>query len=237
MSDFEISDDEEMARYAMSSQTIEFIWSASRLNRAIAASLDTHAQRKHTTNTFNPSDDTDFQADLQRAIEASKQSMPQAPVKKENTAGVTTPEPSVAPRSDNTASSNDPASDFIRQRAQLEKERLARSQGVVNASFAKTTSGSSHTGKRSRSQSITDDEEEDDDGTPQAKRREPIKIDKGKGKEREDTTELYWNGELRQTANILTDKADVQHKRKVFRMSEIIGEVRVMWILLPSSMF
>lgn len=120
--------------------------------------------------------------------------------------------------SDITGASH-PASDFLKERRILEQQRIARMNKAQSQTQQKTQ-------KRSHSASLSEDES---DGEPRPLKRKPsrklvasssstVKTANGT----EDVGEMFWNGELRQTANRYTERTD---EKPTFRISEIIGDV------------
>jgi tyrosyl-DNA phosphodiesterase-1 len=109
-----------------------------------------------------------------------------------------------------------PATDFLRERRVLEQQRLAR----MNKGQARTRQ---YPQKRSYSASLSEDES---DGDPRPLKRKPSKKPvasfSSTTSAAEDVGEMFWNGELRQTANRHTERTD---KKPTFRISEIIGDV------------
>jgi tyrosyl-DNA phosphodiesterase 1 len=202
-------------------------------NSAIAASLavykDQEARQgqKPEVLTVDDSDEEDedaFQGDLERALRASAQEASSKPVVQvaNGTQGEEVPN---APIDSDKAVL---ASDFLRQRAQLEKERLARSRGIIRG--PPTASAISAGKKRGYSESQSDSEEDQ----PQAKRNLPSssssRATTSKGNtssssadSNDEDEELFYNHELRPTANRFTEKSDLENRRKTFRMSQLIG--------------
>jgi tyrosyl-DNA phosphodiesterase-1 len=86
-----------------------------------------------------------------------------------------------------------------------------------------------HNNKRSYSASLSEDESDED---PRPLKRKPSKNKKLVPSSSSTTTtttnlaegvgEMFWDGELRQTANRYTERTD---KKPTFRISEIIGDV------------
>lgn len=163
-----------------------------------------------------------FQADLERALRASAQEASSKPVHVANDSR--SEEPNAPVHSDKAAL----ASDFLRERAKLEKERLARSRGIVRG--PPSTSSVSAGKKRSYSESQSDSEEDQ----PQAKRNLPSSSSSRATTSKANTSsssadsndegeELFYNHELRPTANRFTESNDLENRRKTFRMSQLIG--------------
>ena len=112
-----------------------------------------------------------------------------------------------------------PASDFLRERRILEQQRVARMNKAQSQTQQKTQ-------KRSHSASLSEDESDEE---PRPLKRKPSRklvasssstIATANGTE--DVGEMFWNGELRQTANRYTERTD---EKPTFRISEIIGDV------------
>lgn len=154
------------------------------------------------------------------------------------------------PISINTAASvaNNAASEFLRQRALLEKERLERNKGrLPTVASGSAASGSGRMGKgtqpghkRTYSASQSDDDDEDDlDGRP-SKRKAIIGStskslagpSSGSGKLE---GEVFYEHELRQTANQHTEASDKRKGVKTFRLTEIIGEKKEVAFAILSS--
>lgn len=139
-------------------------------------------------------DDDQFDEDLERALAASRMPNKQSSSPKKELKSTDDKAPDT--------SKSTLASDFLKQRALLEKERLARSK------------------KRSYSPAESDDESD-----------EPVHVSKKptrssntpSGAPSTDEGDVFWNGEIRQTANRVTQSTDT---RPTFRISEIIGNVR-----------
>ena len=120
--------------------------------------------------------------------------------------------------SDLTGASH-PASDFLRERRIMEQQRLAR----MNKAQAQTQLKAQ---KRSYSASLSEDESDED---PRPLKRKPSKLPVPSSSSTttaangtQDDGEVFWNGELRQTANRYTERTDT---KPTFRISEIIGDV------------
>jgi tyrosyl-DNA phosphodiesterase 1 len=197
------------------------------LNSAIAASLavykdqEARQAQKHEVLVLDDSDTEEeedtFQADLERALKASAQEASSKPVE---VANVNRTEE--IPNADKAAL----ASNFLRERAQLEKDRLARSRGIIRG--PPTASAVSAGKKRSYSESQSDSEED----KPQAKRN-PSSSSSRAATSKGNTSsasansnegeELFYNHELRPIANRFTEKSDLENGRKTFRMSQLIG--------------
>ena len=191
--------------------------SDSYLSRALALSLE------------DSTTEDQFQADLQRALEES-QSQPQF-----------TPQP--IPQTAMASTSANPNS-FLSERAQLERERLARQKRLRGGGDDRN---SSRGPTPSTSTADSEGYESDDLGKPAAKRqhlatpqqsrtlrqsksKQSASVIGGSSKPNASSNastnqpQMFWRGEVRQTANMHVDpKKDV---KPTFRLSEIIGEVR-----------
>lgn len=120
-----------------------------------------------------------------------------------------------------------PINDFMAQRRILEKERLARIARMQAATGSQTQ-------KRPHSASMSEDEDEEDEMSRPAKKKTPPTRTQStsranNGSSKAERGEMFWNGELRSTANRYTEASD---KKPTFRISEIIGDVRVILGLL-----
>ena len=183
-----------------------------------------------------------FQADLQRALQESQsqsQSTPQ-PIP-QTTVGDT----SVNPNS------------FLSERAQLERERLAR-QKRLRAGTDDRNPSRGPTPSTSTADSEDYESDDNDLGKPAAKRqhlatpRQSRTLQRSKSKQSANAIDgsskpsagpsantnqsrMFWRGEIRQTANMHVDpKKDTE---PTFRLSEIVGEVRpiVLSLSVPTS--
>ena len=209
-------------------QSVSVVYESS-LSRVFAHSLEDSAAEKQ------------FQADLQRALQESQSQSQSTPQPIPQTAAVDT---SVNPSS------------FLSERAQLERERLARQKRLrggtddCNPSRGPTPSTST---------ADSEDYESDDNdlGKPAAKRqhlatpRRTRILQRSKSKQSANAIDgsskpsagpsantnqsrMFWRGEIRQTANMHVDpKKDT---KPTFRLSEIVGEVRpVVPLSIPAS--
>jgi tyrosyl-DNA phosphodiesterase 1 len=151
-----------------------------------------------------------FQADLARAIAASKaNSSPATSIASLSSDSVQIVDPGSVPSS---AIATYSGSSFLAERAQLEQERLARLKRLHEPHLESTE--------------------------PQPKRRTPSRatsrappyqaVQSRGGKEATDeATEVFWDGELRQTANKHVEPGrNGEDGTLVFRLSHIIGDVR-----------
>jgi tyrosyl-DNA phosphodiesterase 1 len=213
---------------------------------AIAASMEAFNQqnaRKNVIDDRTEDEDTDaedeFQANLRRALEASKAE------KRAETSFNGSGSKISAAKANPEPVANIPASEFLRQRALLEKERLERNRGQFNSvsAVAGTSTGSSgrgavgvNTGQK-RSYSASQSEDEEDYGDRPPKRR--VSIGKTAGHYTNDigkpNQELFYDHELRQTANQITEAQDRRNGVKTFRISDIIGEKKEVAFAILSS--
>ena len=118
-----------------------------------------------------------------------------------------------------TTGASHPASDFLRERRILEQQRLARMNKAQSQTQQKTH-------KRSYSASLSEDES-DEDARPLKRKpsKKPVVSSSSAtttANGPEGVGEMFWDGELRQTANRYTDRTDT---KPTFRISEIIGDV------------
>jgi hypothetical protein len=194
--------------------------------RAITLSLQGSAQPPSITPALCIDDDDDhddeearFQADLARAIAASKEnaspatSIASLSSDQNQTDGVGNASTSASAVVTTAHSST--SSSFLAERAQLEQQRLAR----LKRSRGETDSHV--TGPPSKRQSSSSRELS---GTPASEsgqsRREKERVD--------EEAEVFWDGELRQTANMhVSPGHNGTNGKAVFRLSEIIGDVRL----------
>lgn len=196
--------------------------------------------RKNLIEDYRTEDAEDeFQANLKRALEASKaETRTDLASNGTGSTSTTNPEP---------VASN-PASEFLRQRALLEKERLARNKGQFNpiAGMTGLSAGSSGRGegsstgqKRSYSASQSEEDEDDLGGRPLKRKTGTNSFNKtavGSTSEigkREG--ELFYDQELRQTANRITEAQDKRNGVKTFRITDIIGEKKEVAFAILSS--
>lgn len=119
----------------------------------------------------------------------------------------------------NVAAASNPASDFLKERRILEQQRIARMKKSQTYTRQQAQ-------KRSYSASLSEDES---DGYTRPLKRRPSGKPVASSSATpttvgavEDLGEMFWNGELRQTANRYTEKTDI---KPTFRISEIIGDV------------
>ena len=151
-----------------------------------------------------------FQADLVRAIAASKQDLSPATSIASLSSGCSqTNGLKSAPPSIVTAQPN---SSFLRERAQLEQERLARLKRLHDELHTQDTEPPSKRPTPSREMSSSTASVA---GTSQI----------GSQTVDEDV-EVFWDGELRQTANAHVEPGrNGEDGRPIFRLSQIIGDV------------
>lgn len=196
------------------------------LSRALALSLE------------DTTTEEQFQADLQRALQESEsQSRSQS-----------TP-PQHEPLTTAANDSSKPNS-FLSDRAQLEKERLARQKRIRGETDDRVSSQGP-----TPSTSTTDSESDDDGlGKPAAKRQHLATPRQGRtlqqSKPKESTgvinrtpkpstssststnqPQMFWKGEIRQTANMHVEPE--KDTKPTFRLSDIIEEVRFTNFLMP----
>jgi tyrosyl-DNA phosphodiesterase-1 len=156
-------------------------------------------------------DEKRFQADLQRALEASKvlsqsPSVPQPPATEQ-----TSEQPKPAPSS------------FLSERARLEKERLERQKrlrgeaGLEDMKTAKdgpdseTESDTSLDGPPAKKQQLS---------RPSQEMAVPLNL---AGTSRSFSSNMFWNGELRQTATRFAEPR--KDGQPTFRLSQVLGNV------------
>lgn len=175
----------------------------------MAASLQTSQPPQHN-DTDSDSDDQ-FEADLQRAIEASK-------VASQSTSSPGPIQPTTQPQST-----------FISERAQLEKARLERqkrlrgdveeeepdSDDAEDVRPAKRQHISSSSGSRFNNASSNSP-------TTSTSHRASGPSSSGDG--------FFWDGEIRQTGNIYADPK--KDSKPTFRLTDIIGDVSYVFIVL-----
>ena len=200
----------------------------SSLSRALALSLEDTTEEQ-------------FQADLQRVLQESQSQSQSTPQPIPRTAVVDTPaKPNV----------------FLSERAQLERERLARQKRLRGDTIDRN---SSRGPTPSTSTADSEDYESDDNDLrkPAAKRQHLATPRQGRTLQRSKSNQstniingsskpsasssattnqpqMFWRGEIRQTANMHVDpKKDT---KPTFRLSEIIGEVRPTILFLSQSL-
>ena len=151
---------------------------------------------------------------LRRAIELSKLDASNAQSKASSSASDGDSE--ATPGNDAGTSAAAPTQ-FLSQRAQLEKERLERqkrmrAQGTLPPEDAEPPAKRANTGTDSSAAS----------SNAKGKGREPGKIEVAKSANTSTYARetLFWDGELRQTANM-----HVKDTKPVFRLSEVLGKV------------
>jgi tyrosyl-DNA phosphodiesterase-1 len=171
------------------------------ISRAIAISLQEASSSIHQREEDNDEDDQ-FQADLQRAIEASEADSKSAT--------------NTAPTPIETAPAQPPKSSFLSERALLEKQRLERQKrlrGIVDEEQEEDQP----VAKRQRlSLSINKrlDKVVSNSETPSP----PNEASSSSPAE-----QLFWNGELRQTGNMYADPK--KNIKPCFHLTDIIGDV------------
>jgi hypothetical protein len=151
-----------------------------------------------------------FQADLARAIEASKQDLsPVTSIASLSSDLSQINDIDAAPHSTASAQSNP---SFLRERAQLERERLARLKRLCDELHPQDTEPPS---KRPTLSRVMSSAPASKDGSTQRGRQDV-----------EENVEVFWDGELRQTANAHVELSrNGEDGRQVFRLSQIIGDV------------
>jgi tyrosyl-DNA phosphodiesterase 1 len=181
----------------------------------IALSLQGSAQSPVTTAALSKENDDDeearFKADLARAIAVSKQDLSPAT----SVASLSSDDRSQiddlksAPPSTVTAQSN---SSFLRERAQLEQERLARFKRLRGEPHSQDTEPPLKRPTPSREMSSAPASE----AGPSQRGSQTVDED----------VEVFWDGELRQTANAHIELGrNGEDGRPIFRLSQIIGDV------------
>jgi len=181
--------------------------------RAIALSLKSATQSLENAQAMGVDSDDDearFQADLARAIVASKvNSSPATSIvslssDQSQVVDLASPPPSSAPAH--------PIPGFLKERAQLEQERLARVKRLRGEQDLQITGPPSKRQVSSRETSAAP-------GSWAGPSR--------KGKEAaNEEAEVFWDGELRQTANKHVEPGhNGENGRPIFRLSQIIGDV------------
>jgi hypothetical protein len=181
--------------------------------------LQRSAQSPVTTTVLSIDEDDDeearFQADLACAIAASKRELSPA-----TSIASLSSDPSqiidlesVAPSTVGAQSS----SNFLRERAQLERERLTRLKRLRGEPYLQSPEAPSKRPALSREVSSAPKA-----GTSRQRGREAVGGD----------TEVFWDGELRQTANAHVGLGhNGEDGRPVFRLSQIIGDVSLFFYL------
>ena len=190
-----------------------------RISRVLAESLAASQNQAE--------DEARFLRDLEVAMAASKESTRAAAahgsLEDGDDASITPPRAHI--RAGPSRSNSDipgashPASDFLKERRILEQQRIARMNKAQSQTQQKTQ-------KRSHSASLSEDES-DEDARPLKRKpsKKPLASSSStttRPNEAEGVGEMFWHGELRQTANRYTERMD---KKPTFRISEIIGDV------------
>lgn len=174
--------------------------------RAIALSLQDSAQPVLCIDDEHD-EEAQFRADLARAIAASK-------VNSSPTTSVASLSSDASPDPPFTASAvaTHASSSFLAERAQLEQQRLARLKRSRGESDSPRMGPPSKRQGSSRETSCRPTSE----AGPSQKEKDAV----------DQEPEVFWDGELRQTANM---HVDVVHNgmdgKPVFRLSQIIGDV------------
>lgn len=197
--------------------------------RAIALSLQDHGDAREVIDLQSGNEDeeeAEFQRQLQLALEASKAEASHTtatPAMKEpSPAHIANPVNSRTPSSSNATASvaqtNSVASgavDWRAERAQLERERLAR-----QAKLLQQQGGSKSSSSGTRRNSPEDSDDDDEDVRP-AKR--PNLGKAAAPSNTRDSDQVFLDGEIRQTANQFAQpRAD---GKPAFRLTEILGNV------------
>jgi tyrosyl-DNA phosphodiesterase-1 len=187
--------------------------------RAIALSLQRSAQPPSITPALSvdneDDDDARFQADLARAIAASKVNLsPTTSIASLSSDPSQISDLETAPPSASAVDSHTNSS-FLAERAQLEQQRLARLKRLRSEPHSHCTGPPSKRGASSRETSCT----------PAS----GVGSSRPKGTVDEEPN-LFWDGELRQTANKHVELGT--GGKPVFRLSQIIGDVSLFDFLL-----
>jgi tyrosyl-DNA phosphodiesterase 1 len=188
--------------------------------RAIALSLQSAPRSSENPQAMCVDSDEDearFQADLARAIAASKVNpSPTTSIASLSSDQSQVVDPAFPPSSSTAAHS---ISSFLGERAQLEQERLAR---------VKRLRGEQSTGSPSKRRAQSREM-----GCAPGSQAGPSR----KGEEAPDEeAEVFWDGELRQTANKHVKPGhNGENGRPVFRLSQIIGDVSPFFSLCFAS--
>ncbi|KZS89546.1 phospholipase D/nuclease [Sistotremastrum niveocremeum HHB9708] len=189
--------------------------------RALALSLqDTQATRKAKAkadvividdsddeNDINLQSDREFEESLRKAVEESKleSSQPSPPRRDTSSPDIVegAPPPAEIKNTDPSTSS------FLSERAQLERERLARQKRHLSTSqsFQESEPPLKKSNKR--------------ESSPPPKRALPYNATASTSQNSNQGPEMFWDGAIRQTANIDAEK-DKDHK-PVFRLSDILA--------------
>lgn len=176
-------------------------------------------------------DDGQFNRDLLTAIEASKLGISgsTSSTHLSNTSVPTTQTQGTPPQPPNLLPKNDDSNSFISERVQLERARLERQKRVrAEAGLVEL-----------------DDTNDGDDAPPEKRQRGPSNSYRSNGRSNhasssshsgsgpgvtnalgagETEEKMFWQGELRQTANKHVDPR--KDGKSTFRLSELIGSVR-----------
>lgn len=217
--------------------------SRTRISRGISSAICSCSQRFISLRALALSlEDTttegQFQTDLQLALQQSQSHSQPTPLQHE-------------PPMEAVDGSSKP-NNFLSERAQLEKERLARQKRLRGDTDDRISS------QVSPSSTSTAGSESDDDGLgkPASKRqhlatpRQGRSLQQSKPKEATDVingtpkpstssststnqSQMFWKGEIRQTANMHVDP--MKDTKPTFRLSDIIGEVRLITSLRPGA--
>jgi tyrosyl-DNA phosphodiesterase-1 len=182
-----------------------------------------------------PKEEDEFDEDLRRVLELSKTEVSASQSSKTTLTSLpAAPPPTQAakngPKEATTPNSAPPAAaGKLSERAQMEQERLARLRQRRPDLVPDVTSAPPMQSKRSRTASSGSDTEDDELQPATKRQRNPhfntrSSVDANTRRRSVPPQEpMFWDGELRQTANPLVEPA--KDTRSVFRLSEIIGKV------------
>ncbi|KAH6912166.1 hypothetical protein BKA70DRAFT_1145523 [Coprinopsis sp. MPI-PUGE-AT-0042] len=210
------------------------------LARAIALSLQDHGDGREVIDLQSDNEDdeeAEFQRQLQQALEASKADASHTStsaakgLSSAHAAAPVNPQESVSSIATQSNAQNTSVSsgalDWRAERAQLEKERLARQARMLQQ---QGRTGSSGSGTRRSSPDDSDDEDDDDDIRP-AKRPNLGKAASSSNANNSD--QIFLDGEIRQTANQFAQpRAD---GKPTFRLTEVLGNKQDLAFAIISS--
>jgi tyrosyl-DNA phosphodiesterase-1 len=192
--------------------------------RAIALSLRGSARPPSITpascKDYEDDEEARFQNDLARAIAASKaNASPATSIASLSSDQSQTGDVGTEPTCASAVATTHSSPSFLAERAQLERQRLARLKRLRGSTDSHITGPPS---KRRASPRETN-------CTPVAEAGPSRGENETVGQE----AEVFWNGELRQTANMHVEPGrNGTDGKPVFRLSEIIGDVRLFRYLL-----
>ncbi|KAF5339476.1 hypothetical protein D9758_015324 [Tetrapyrgos nigripes] len=227
------------------------------LKRAIEASKGAGAgeasDAQPVANNVTNNDDDDYEDELRMAIEASKASMSSSMSRgasvslPASSASSASPPPPSTTTTSNTIQTTSATTQFLSERAKLEKERLERQKRLRKAQGLDTSDDDERNSKgkgKKKDVAADDDGEEDSDedegeGQPSKKRQRVgsgVGTGAGAGASRPgagardgggsvsdaDGLGLFWNGELRPTATRGSEPR--KDGRPTFRLTEILGQ-------------